>query len=291
MLFTFLLLASVLWFVRWSESLSWVDALAAGAVFGLSLWVRPAMALWAPVAAFVVILAARSQRRRTVLQAIAIGVMIAAVMTPWWIRNAELYDRFVPFSTSSALTTIEAIRMDVAAQLPFPWQSEPPRQTPDQAAIARLTTKAYETPAPDGASDLEINAHYTSVLATLRDTMLTEYRSATISSRLRSFAVSFFWPFAVSRTALGGAPFLVAWLVHLAVLVLFGFGVALAPRRSDTWVLVSLPAYTVLLHLLLIPFHRYYFPAMPAVAVIAAVGLDQLLHRAGVSVLDEGGQQ
>ena len=70
--------------------------------------------------------------------------------------------------------------------------------------------------------------------------------------------------------------------MHLALLVLFVCGVALAPRRTDTWLLLSLPVYTVLLHLLIIPFHRYYFPAMPAVAVIAAIGLDRLLIRAGI---------
>ena len=100
------------------------------------------------------------------------------------------------------------------------------------------------------ANDVELNAHFASALATLRDTMLRDYRGAAITSRLRSFAVSFFWPFAVSKTALGGIPFLVSWLVHLALLVLFVCGVALAPRRTDTWLLVSLPVYTVLLHLL-----------------------------------------
>ena len=142
-LFTFLLLASVYWFVRWSDSLSWVDALvgrrrvrvvAVGSAGDGACGLRWLQAL--------VVLCARTQRRRAAVQALAIGVMIAAVIMPWWVRNAELYDRFVPFSTSSALTTIEAIRMDVAVQLPFPWQSEPPRQTPDQAAIERLTTKA-----------------------------------------------------------------------------------------------------------------------------------------------------
>ena len=290
-LFTFLLVASVYWFVRWSDSLSWVDALVAGAVFGLSLWIRPATALWAPVAAGLVVLRARPHRGRAVVQAIAIGVMIVAVIMPWWVRNAELYDRFVPFSTSSAVTTIEAIRMDVAVQLPFPWQSTPPPQTPDQAAIAQLTTKAYETPPPDGANDVELNAHFGSALATLRDTMLRDYRGAAVASRLRSFAVSFFLPFAVSRTALGGFPFQISWLVHVAIVLLFFGGAALAPRRTDTWLLISLPVYTVLLHLLIIPFHRYYFPAMPTVVVIAAIGLDQLLDRAGVGVRDERGPQ
>jgi len=285
--FTFLLVASVYWFVRWSDSLSWVDGLAAGAVFGLSLWIRPATALWAPVAAGLVVMRAQPQRGRAVFQALAIGILIAAVIMPWWVRNMGLYNRFVPFSTSGAVTAIEAIRMDVAVQLPFPWQSEAPRQTPAQASIERLTATALEPPEPDVANDVELNAHFDAALTTLRDAMLRDYPVAAITSRLRSVAVSFFWPFAVSRSAFGGIPFVVSWLAHAVLLALFVCGVALAPRRTDTWLLVSLPAYTVLLHLLIIPFHRYYFPAMPAVAVIAAIGLDRLLVRAGVVVRED----
>jgi len=94
-LFTFLLVASMYWFVRWSDSLSWLEALTAGAVFGLSLWIRPATVLWAPVAAGLVVVRS-NQRRRAVAQALAIGVTLTVVIMPWWIRNAELYDRFVP---------------------------------------------------------------------------------------------------------------------------------------------------------------------------------------------------
>lgn len=288
-LFTFLLVASVYWFARWSDSLSWIDAVAAGAVFGLSLWVRPAIALWSPLAAALVVLCARPPRGRAILQAIAIGATIAVVIAPWWIRNAGLYERFVPFSTSGAVTTIEGIRMDAAEQLPFPWQSRAPEQSPGQTAIENLALEALKAPSPDARDDVELNAHFASALATLQGTVLEEYRSAAVTSRLRSFAVSLFWPFAVSKAAFGGLPFLVSWLIHLAIVLLFIAGVALAPRRTDTWLLLSLPIYTLLLHLLLIPLHRYYFPAMPAVVVLAAIGFDRVLDRAGFQTPEESG--
>ena len=233
-LFTFLLLASAYWFLRWSDSLSWVDALAAGAIFGLSLWVRPAMSLWAPVAVGLVFLCARPRRGRAAMQAVAIGVMIAVILMPWWVRNAELYNRFVPFSTSGAVTSIEAIRMDVAAQLPYPWQSEPPKKSPDQAAIEKLAVVAL-APDLDVANDVELNAHFDSSLATLQTTILRDYRSAAVTSRLRSIAVSFFWPFAISQSVYGGLPFLVAWLVHLALLVAAALAACLhrAPTHAD----------------------------------------------------------
>lgn len=276
-LFTFLMLLSLYFFLRWSDTMAWRPALAAAATFGLSMWVRPSMALWAPLAAALVILGSRRGRARSVLQATAIGLTILLVLLPWWVRNGDLYGRFVPFSTSGEITAIEAIRMDVAVQLPLPWQEETPRQTAEQAQMESLVVAALS---PDDAvfnNDAELSDHYRLAGAKLRATLLNDHLGALVAARVRSIFVSLFWPFAVSPSALGGLPFLFSWVVHGLVLVLFAFGAVVAPRRPDTLLLLSVPMYTVLVHLLLIPFHRYYFPAMPAVMVIAAVGLDASL--------------
>lgn len=279
-LFTFLLLMSVYWFVRWSESLSWTEGVAAGVVFGLSLWVRPAMALYAPLAAGVVALRSRPQRTRAFAQAAMIGVVILLAVMPWWVRNLGLYDRFVPFSTSGAITSIEAIRMDVAVQLPFPWQSKPPTQTAEQAEIEKLAVAALVPPESNYDDDVALNDHYRAAGSNLRATLMRDHFAAAASSRLRSIAVSLFWPFAVSPGFLGGIPFLISWIIHAAIMGLFAYGVILLPRRTSALLLFLLPAYTFLVHLPLIPFHRYYFPAMPVVMVIAAIGLDALLASA-----------
>ena len=73
-----------------------------GLSVGLSALVRPAGILWTlfPLAILLVL-------RRTPLRDVARWGAVAAlgavlVLTPWWVRNYAIYQRFVPFNTSSA---------------------------------------------------------------------------------------------------------------------------------------------------------------------------------------------
>ncbi len=99
-LYTFLLSLVVLCGVRILDKASWANACAFGVVLAAAAYVRPAGVLWG-VVPFLLLLRRVPFRRLAVLSAVAL-VVFCVCMSPWWIRNAQVYDRFVPFSTSSA---------------------------------------------------------------------------------------------------------------------------------------------------------------------------------------------
>lgn len=74
-------------------------ALASGGAAGLAILVRPSWALYVPVALLLWVVAKWRDRRGMIVAirgGLIFAVGIVAVMSPWWIRNAEIYGRFVP---------------------------------------------------------------------------------------------------------------------------------------------------------------------------------------------------
>jgi 4-amino-4-deoxy-L-arabinose transferase-like glycosyltransferase len=74
-------------------------ALGSGCAAGLAILVRPSWALFVPVILVLWVIA--SLRNRSALAGAVRGAMFFAlgltvVMSPWWIRNARIYGRFVP---------------------------------------------------------------------------------------------------------------------------------------------------------------------------------------------------
>lgn len=67
---------------------------AAGLAFGAAVLVKPSFALFPPLAGLAWVLTARS--RPAILGALCLGLGVALAMAPWWVRNAQIYGRFVP---------------------------------------------------------------------------------------------------------------------------------------------------------------------------------------------------
>jgi 4-amino-4-deoxy-L-arabinose transferase-like glycosyltransferase len=275
--YTFLLVLFAFLFLRWVDTHRWVTASGAGAVFGLGVWVRPTGAPWLLVAGAIVIVATRDRRARAAAQLLVMALIAAMVMAPWWIRNAELLGRFVPFGTPNGLTVAEGMRRDVAEQPPFPWQTGAYEYTSADRAMRRVVSDAFAA-APDPAGGELVYADYWNTASRqLVRTLTARWPLPLLRARLRQIAVSLTWPYAISPSAARGVPFFVSWLMHIVLLVLFVLGLAALPRRLDAWLLVSVPVYTVLAFAIVLPLHRYYFPAVPIALVIAAIGLDRFV--------------
>src|SRR5262249_45420011 len=76
---------------------SGVLALAVGGVWGASVLVRPSWALGIPMLLGAwVVASGRGRRRAAARGAVLVVLGLALVMSPWWIRNARVYGRFVP---------------------------------------------------------------------------------------------------------------------------------------------------------------------------------------------------
>jgi len=70
-------------------------ALATGLAAGLAILTRPSFALFTPIAISFLLIHARFHPR-TLLTATLLSTSILLVMTPWWLRNQQIYGRFVP---------------------------------------------------------------------------------------------------------------------------------------------------------------------------------------------------
>ena len=76
-----------------------VVALGSGAAAGLAILVRPSWALYVPVVLVLWVIAESRDRRALVVAArgaLFFSLGLAVVMSPWWVRNASIYGRFVP---------------------------------------------------------------------------------------------------------------------------------------------------------------------------------------------------
>lgn len=76
---------------------SWiVPALAAGALSGAAILVKPSWALFPPACLAAWVATARGMRGETLQKAAVVGLGLVLAMAPWWARNAAVYGRFVP---------------------------------------------------------------------------------------------------------------------------------------------------------------------------------------------------
>lgn len=93
--------------VRGGERRVALRALGAGALFGLSCWLRANALLLAPFVALAVpLLFARGVRARAALALVAGSLLAVAPLT---LRNAVVYKRFIPVSLGAGQTLIEGI--------------------------------------------------------------------------------------------------------------------------------------------------------------------------------------
>ena len=73
--------------------------LGSGGAAGLAVLVRPSWALYVPAALVLWVIAKVRDRSATIVairRVLIFAIGLTAVMTPWWVRNAGIYGRFVP---------------------------------------------------------------------------------------------------------------------------------------------------------------------------------------------------
>jgi 4-amino-4-deoxy-L-arabinose transferase-like glycosyltransferase len=100
--------------VLWGLAILWVEpgrpgdmpgskrfliALASGTAAGLAILVRPSWGLFVPAVLAVWVFSARRDRGaviRAARNAVIFALGLTLVMSPWWVRNARIFGRFVP---------------------------------------------------------------------------------------------------------------------------------------------------------------------------------------------------
>lgn len=94
--FTCLIVFAVWWGLRLNEAvrLAWLQLLLLGAVVGVAVLVRPSSLLLAPAAAACWLWFGGNAKRLRLAALVAVGCVL--MMTPWTVRNAFRYGKFVP---------------------------------------------------------------------------------------------------------------------------------------------------------------------------------------------------
>lgn len=259
--------------------LAW--SVVSGLLSGQAVLIRPSWLLFPPFFALILLLFYRG-RPKHFASAVTVGLMMAVAMLPWWYRNYQLTQRFVP-------TTLQ-----VGASLYDGWN-----------------------PAADGASDMthgyEIEERIRANVATnpnyanLSADQLAMEQEMQANDGLRREAVDWGkahrWDLTklffvkISRT---WRPWPVAeqtgsWKMHVAVGVYMLLVVAFALpqigriRRSPTWLLMFMPTvYFTLLHGIFVGSIRYRQPAVFLLIPFAAFGMLSLMSKVGFKTGDSG---
>jgi hypothetical protein len=103
-LFNTLLLAGIAALYVWQERGARIDAMfmLACAYFAAATMTKATLTLLPPLLLAISAYIATASLRRTVTVLLAASCLYAALLSPWWIRNAMVLSSFVPFTTSSA---------------------------------------------------------------------------------------------------------------------------------------------------------------------------------------------
>jgi len=253
--YALLLCLLVLGALRMAERKTLLSAVLLGTVFGASLWVRPTVLPCALALLGVLAFTFHGQAlRRFLLLALVALLTGAAVLSPWWVRNATLYGRWVPFATYASHPFLMGYYADHGLQTQALTLIAPPEKP---------------------RNDYELGMHWNRLAAGARREML---RLPVESVRLRA------WRVVSSLVRPDG--FDLQWNWQYALLVLaqvvtlctFVFGLVSAVRVRELKVLAiaSVPLAVVALQAAVIPLTRYYVPVAPLALIVVAYGLLRL---------------
>lgn len=265
------LFATLLWWgmerlAASDERASTAGAGAAGAVFGLAILTRETVLYFLPLAALWLAWRRAGGGRRAAAFLLAALVLVV----PWTVRNALVFDAFVPVSTSGALNL---------------WQGNTrmSRQEVYEEYWAVHGKIAKYDHARRRAVEAILERQPWWILEKLREVM-PEYWAAhgqPIVHMERGAYGPLRRPLAFAAIALLLAP-------YLAALALLAVGIAFLPRRRPAVLVLGFLAFYVLLHVASHGYARYRLPSLPAVFLVAAHGALALRSRPRPAVSRRG---
>jgi 4-amino-4-deoxy-L-arabinose transferase-like glycosyltransferase len=229
-----------------------VVAVGAGLAMGAAVLARPSWALFLPAAlASWVIGAGRGRRLEALRGALIVGLASAAILAPWWVRNARVFGKFVPTAMWVGASLYDGINPRANGESDMDFVDDPEFRTlgePEQDAVFRDRSIAFARSDPGR------------VLA-LAGAKFGRFWSP--------------WPNANVLKAPGVA--LASALVTIPVYVLIGLGAW--DRRRDPKALALLAGplvYFCLLHMVFVSSVRYRIPGEVPALGLAAIGVGRL---------------
>ncbi len=225
-------------------------ALGTGVSAGAAVLVRPSWVLFIPAMLGAWILASlrhRKSRGASLRGSIICMIGVVAIMSPWWVRNAQVYGRFVPTALWMGASLYDGLNPRATGASDMSFLSDPeiwPLDEQDQDA--ELTRRAFAFARENPGRTLALAA-----------SKLGRYWSP--------------WPnadgFRSAIVAVGSA------VVELPIFVLMAMGLWASRRDPRAWVLLAGPLlYFCALHMAFASSMRYRIPAEIPGLGLAAIG-------------------
>lgn len=258
-----------------------------GIAAGLSILVRPAIAPWllAPLAMSLWV-HRRHIKQEVKLIALAVAC-ISLVMLPWVVRNAIVLGEFVPVSTGASTALLDSVGGAVFSELDEKLMTraqasgDDPLQT---LAVARLKARWAASPSTFLKWKGEILMKGVSSVTDLPGDIAVHVTGRGVGTAAYADAGKF--PLMSSMTSHARLLKMLTWY-HRILLALAGVGAVLGWRRPIVWILVLVPVHYAVAHTIVLFMTRYFYPAIPAIIVLAAFGLIGMfrlsMRRAGAS--------
>jgi Dolichyl-phosphate-mannose-protein mannosyltransferase len=235
----------------WKE---WLVALGSGAAAGAAILVRPSWALFVPAMLAIRIIA--SLRDRGALIASIRGAFLCAVgavvvMGPWWVRNASIYDRFVPTALWMGASLYDGVNPNATGASDMTFLRDPeiwPMDEQDQDA--ELTRRAFA---------------------------FARAEPMRVISLAWSKLGRYWTPWPNADVLQNPAVVVAATIVELPVLAIITVGAWARRRDLRAWVLLAGPLlYFCALHVVFASSMRYRIPGEIPALGLAAIGWTRL---------------
>lgn len=250
-----------------------------GALGGLSTLVRPTIAAWLLVPAVAWLWINRKSVRQAWMPVAIAAACFSLVMFPWVARNYVALGAFIPLNATASTPLLDSVGGSkfTAAEEELKVRATAAGKDPIRAvALSRLG--ARWAAGPWKFVEWKANTLWAGVsnITDLPGDIAIHIRSygrppensyADPSGSLR----------VVDRSAHETLVESLTWY-HQMILLLAGVGLALGRRRMVVWVLASIPLYFAVVHTIILFMVRYFYPAMPALFVLAALGICGLVR-------------
>ncbi|NTU72321.1 MAG: hypothetical protein HGB10_10970 [Coriobacteriia bacterium] len=245
------------------------DVFAFGLLGGVLVMLRPIYVLWLPIP--VIWLAIRRFGDWRAIARCTLWALLGflMIMGPWWARNAMLYHRFVPLSTSLGISRAAEMSTTLTREEQSVFDADKASGGDGYEAVADFRLKRALTTDPLGY----VMGRVEKARIVIVDPYVAESQVYSMWDRRNRYSVISFGPpeeapspaFALAQE----------WTqpYHVLLLLLALVGGVFSFRWPKLLLIASVPIYTAVLYAATLFVDRYFFTAMPAVIILAAGGL------------------